>query len=87
MKYIMNDESRALRQSLADLCLAYIELLADKDTIDFRLGSPKAFGKAEQGIDPERIYEAESKSLSNELRRVVMRMLESGQRIRSIEGF
>lgn len=87
MKYTMNDESRALRQCLAELCAAYNELLADKDTIDFRLGSPEPYGKAEPGIEPERIYEAESKSLSNELRNVVIRMLESGERIRSIEGF
>lgn len=83
----MNDESRALRQSLGELCGAYNELLADKDTVDFRLGSREPYGKAEPGIDPEHIYEAESKSLSDEIRNIVIKMTEAGQQIRAIEGF
>lgn len=83
----MNDESRALRHSLAELCGAYNELIADKDTIDFRLGSREPYGKAKPGVDPEHVYEAESKSISNEIRDTVVKMVEAGQRIRSIEGF
>lgn len=83
----MTDESRALRQSLAELCDAYNELVADKDTLDFRLGSREPYAEAEPGTDPERIYESESKSLSDELRGTVIKMIETGQRIRSIEGF
>lgn len=87
MKIYMDDESRALRQSLADLCGAYNELTADKDTIDFRLGSREPYGKAEPGIDPEHIYETESKSLSDEIRNIIIEMIDAGQRIRGIEGF
>ena len=87
LKYIMNDESRALRLSLGELCSAYNELLADKDTLDFRLGSPEPYGESEPGTDPQRVYEAESKSLSNELRDIVIKIIETGQRIRGIEGF
>jgi hypothetical protein len=83
----MNDESRGLRRSLAELCGTYNELVANKDTIDFRLGSHEPYGQAESGTDPERVYENESKSLSDELRRVVVKLIEAGQRIRSIEGF
>ena len=86
-RYVMNDESRALRQSLGELCSAYNELLADKDTVDFRLGSPEPYGPAETGTDPERAYEAESKSLSHDLRSVVVEIVETAQRIRAIEHF
>lgn len=87
MRYIMNDESRALRQSLGELCSAYNELLSDKDTVDFRLGSPEPYSETESGTDPERVYEAESKSLSNGLRDIVVKIIETGDRIRTIEGF
>lgn len=83
----MNDESRALRHSLAELCDAYNELVADKDTVDFRLGSRELYDEAEPGTDPEHVYEAESKSLSDEIRGIVIKMIETGERIRSIEGF
>lgn len=83
----MNDESRALRLSLASLCGAYNELIADKDTVDFRLGSQEPYGKAELGVDPELAYEGESKSLSDQIRDIIIKMIEVGQRIRGIEGF
>jgi hypothetical protein len=83
----MNDESRALRQELATLCSSYNELIADKDTIDFRLGSKEPYAEAKPGIEPERAYEVESKSLGEDIREIVIKMIEVGQRIRSLEGF
>ncbi len=83
----MNDESRALRQSLADMCGAYNDLIADKDAVDFRLGSREPYGKAKPDVDPEHVYEAESKSLSDDIRDIIIKMIDAGQRIRSIEGF
>ena len=87
MKYMMSDRSRALRQTLGDLCSAYNERLADKDTVDFRLGSPEPYTTPEPGTQPERVYEAESESLSDELRTIVINIIETGQLIRNIEGF
>jgi hypothetical protein len=83
----MNDESRALRRQLAVLCDSYNDLLADKDTIDFRLGSQEPYAEAKPGIDPERIYEVESQSLGNDIRALVIQVIGVGQRIRSLEGF
>lgn len=87
MKKTMNDESRALRQSLAQLCATYNDLIADKDTIDYRLGSPEPYGKTQPGTNAERVYETESKSLSDDIRKIIVEIIEAGQRIRSIEGF
>lgn len=83
----MNDESRALRQKLAKLCDSYNHLISDKDTVDFRLGSHEPYAKTVSGIDPERIYEAESTALSEDVRQLIIAMLETGNRIREIEGF
>jgi hypothetical protein len=83
----MNDESRALRQELTKVCDAYKELLADKDTVDFRLGSPEPYADAEPGIDPEQVYEVESESLNDNIRETVVKMIEVGQRIKRLEGF
>ncbi|MGZ3498354.1 MAG: hypothetical protein ACXWNJ_17615 [Vulcanimicrobiaceae bacterium] len=83
----MNDESRALRLELAKLCDFYNELVADKDTIDFRLGSPEPYAEAKPGIDAEAAYEVESGSLSDDIRETVIKMIEVGQRIRSLERF
>lgn len=71
----MNDESRALRHELAELCDRYKDLVADKDTIDFRLGSQE-YVEARPGIDPEHVYEVESQSLGYNIRSVVVRVME-----------
>ena len=83
----MNDESRALRQELGELCDSYNLLLADKDAIDFRLGSQEPYAEAKPGVDPEDVYEVESKSLSDDIRAVIIKAIGVGQRIRSLEGF
>ena len=83
----MNDESRALRQELGELCDSYNLLLADKDTIDFRLGSQKPYLEAKPGVDPEHVYEVESQSLGNDIRAIVVKVIGIAQRIRSLEGF
>lgn len=83
----MNDESRALRQELAKLCDSYNHGITDKDTVDFRLGSNEPYAKAIKGIDPESVYETESKILSEDVRKIIIAMLHVGTRIREIEGF
>ena len=83
----MNDHSRALRNELAELCDSYNDLLADKDTIDFRLGSQEPYAEARPGINPEHVYELESQSLGSDIRSVVVRVIGVAQRIRSLEGF
>ena len=83
----MNDESRALRLELAKVCDSYNELIADKDTVDFRLGSREPYAEARPGIDPEHVYELESKSLSDDLRETLIKMIEFGKRIKKLERF
>jgi hypothetical protein len=82
----MNDESRALRQELAELCESFNDLLADKDTIDFRLGSQEPYAQAKPGIDPGHVYEVESQSLRKDIRSVVFDVMGVVRRIRSLES-
>ncbi|HEV3155447.1 MAG TPA: hypothetical protein VGZ02_16670 [Candidatus Baltobacteraceae bacterium] len=83
----MNDESRALRQDLVELFNSYNGLVADKDAVDFRLGSREPYAESKPGMDPERIYEIESESLGADLRAVLIKMIGIAQRIRTLEGF
>lgn len=83
----MNDTSRTLRYELGDLCQRYNDMVADKDTLDFRLGSPEPYDEATAKVDPERVYEYESHALSREVRRLIADIVEVGRRIREIEGF
>ena len=84
---IMNDESRALQQQLTKLYDSYNELVADKDAIDFRLGSREPYAEARPWIDPEHVYEVESKLLGSDIRETVIKMMKIGQRIRGLEHF
>lgn len=83
----MNDESRALRQELGELCDSYNGLLADKDAVDFRLGSQEPYAEAKPGIDPEHVYEVESRSLGDGIRALVVKVIRVARRIKSLEGF
>jgi hypothetical protein len=83
----MNDESRGLRHRLAELCDVYNVLVADKDAIDFRLGSHEEYAAATEPMDAEAVYEGESHSVSGELRDTIIKMIEVAQRIRKIERF
>jgi len=87
VSYIMNDESRALRHQLRELCDAYNVLLADKDTVDFRLGSHEPYAQTAEPVDAEAVYERESYVISDELRGTIIKMTEVAQRIRAIERF
>jgi hypothetical protein len=83
----MNDTSRQLRYTLGALCDRYNTMIADKDTLDFRLGSPEAFGGTVNGIDAESAYLSESREVSDDLRTIIVEMIDIGQRIRDSEGF
>lgn len=83
----MNDTSRELRYALGALCERYNSMIADKDTLDFRLGSPQPYGDTLGNLDAEGTYQAESSSVSSDLRGVILEMIDVGQRIRAIEGF
>jgi hypothetical protein len=83
----ITDDSRALRHRLGSLCLQYNALFADKDTIDFRLGSPEPYVETEHDTSAEAIYEAESHSLTADLRSLIVELMEVAQRIRGIEDF
>ena len=83
----MNDESRALRHQLRELCDAYNVLVADKDTLDFRLGSHEPYATTADPVDAESVYEGESHSVSAELRHTIITMIDVAQRIRTIERF
>jgi hypothetical protein len=83
----MNDESRTLRRQLGEVCDAYHVLRADKDTVDFRLGSHEPYAVTTAPVDAESVYETESHAISAELRGIIVKMMEIGQRIRTIEHF
>ncbi len=83
----MNDESRALRHQLRELCDAYNVLVADKDTLDFRLGSHDEYAVTTEPVDAESVYEGESHAVSAELRDTIVKMIDVAQRIRTIERF
>jgi hypothetical protein len=83
----MNDTSRALRYALGTLCERYNSLIANKDTLDFRLGSNEPYGETAPGVDAEQAYADESHQVSTDLRALIVDMVEIAQRIRAIEGF
>ncbi|HKU68535.1 MAG TPA: hypothetical protein VJP85_12230 [Candidatus Baltobacteraceae bacterium] len=62
-------------------------MIADKDALDFRLGSPEPFDETVSGIDAECAYEDESRDVSGDLRAIIVQMVDLGQRIREIERF
>jgi hypothetical protein len=83
----MNDNTRELRYALGTLCERYNSLIADKDTLDFRLGSHEPYGDTAGGVNAEQAYADESYVVSSDLRAVIVDMVEIGQRIRAIEAF
>lgn len=83
----MNDTSRTLRYALGELCERYNAMIADKDVLDFRLGSKEAYGETLRNLDAQEAYLSESRSVSDDLRTVIVEMLDIGRRIREIEGF
>jgi hypothetical protein len=62
-------------------------MVADKDALDFRLGSPAPFGETVSGVDAQAAYEGASRDVSSDLRALIVEMVDVGQRIRAIEGF
>lgn len=83
----ITDDSRTLRHQLGSLCLRYNTLFADKDALDFRLGSPDPYMETENNLDPEPIYETESLTLTADLRSLIVELLDVAQQIRAIERF
>ena len=83
----MNDTSRRLRYELGVLCERYNSMIADKDALDFRLGSPEPFGETVGNLDAEKAYLKESGAVSSDLRAVIVEIGEIAQRIRAIESF
>jgi hypothetical protein len=83
----MNDTSRQLRHALGALCDRYNKMIADKDTLDFRLGSREPYGNTLNEVDAESAYLNESREVSDDLRTIIVEMIEVGRRIRDIEGF
>ena len=62
-------------------------MLADKDTLDFRLGSPKPYDATLNEVDAESAYLGESRDVSDDLRTIIVEMVDVAGRIRDIEGF
>jgi hypothetical protein len=83
----MNDESRELRYRLGALCERYNAMISDKDALDFRLGSRAPYDVTTGTVDAERAYEEESGSVSGDLRHLILDIIDTGQRIRTIEHF
>jgi len=83
----MNDTSRQLRYTLGVLCERYNSMIADKDVLDFRLGTPAPFGETVENVNAEEAYSEESVSVSSDLRALIIEMVDVAQRIRAIEGF
>ena len=83
----MNDTSRQLRYNLGVPCDRYNTMIADKDVLDYRLGSPEPYATTINDTNAEAAYLDESRSVSNELRAVIIEMVGVCQRIRTIEGF
>jgi hypothetical protein len=83
----MNDTTRELRYVLGTLCERYNSLIADKDTLDYRLGSHEPYGHTANGVDAEQVYTAESRLVSSDLRQLITEIVTVGERIRKIEGF
>jgi hypothetical protein len=84
----MNDKSRALRHELGSLCDRYEAMLADKDTLDMRLGSDEPYEDGSMSVGgAKRAYENASESASADLNQLIVQIVEIGQRIRAIESF
>ena len=83
----MNDTSRQLRYALGTLCDRYNKMIADKDTLDFRLGSREPYGNTSNEVDAESAYLSESRDVSDDLRAIIIEMSDVARRIREIEGF
>lgn len=83
----MNDESRELRYRLGALCERYNAMIADKDTLDYRLGSNEPYDTTVHDVNAEAVYEGASHTVSGELRMVIVEILDIGKRIREIERF
>lgn len=83
----MNDESRELRYRLGRLCERYNTMIADKDTLDYRLGSNEPYAETENEVSAERAYESASHEVSGDLRALIVEILDVGARIRRIEKF
>jgi hypothetical protein len=83
----MNDTSRELRYALGTLCDRYNTMISNKDTLDFRLGSPKPYGHTSNEVDAESAYLTESREVSDDLRTLIVEMMDVSRRIRDIEGF
>ncbi len=82
---IISDELRALRREITKLYDSYNGLVADKDAIDFRLGSREPYAEAGPGVDPKRVYEAESESLRDDIRDTVIKIMHVTDRIKGLE--
>lgn len=83
----MNDESRELRYRLGSLCERYNAMIADKDTLDYRLGADEPYDATLHSVNPEVVYEGASHEVSGELRTLIVEILDIGRRIREIERF
>lgn len=83
----MNDTSRHLRYALGTLCDRYNKMVADKDTLDFRLGSREPYGNTLNAVSAESAYLSESRDVSDDLRTIIVEMMDVGRRIRDIEKF
>ena len=83
----MNDESRELRYRLGALCERYNAMIADMDTLDYRLGSNEPYDTTVHDVNAEAVYEGASRTVSGELRMVIVEILDIGKRIREIERF
>ena len=84
----MNAKSRALHHELGALCNRYNAMLADKDTLDIRLGSDEPYEDGSMSAGgAKRAYEDASESASADLRQLIVQIVEIGQRIRVIESF
>ena len=82
---IISDELRALRREITKLYDSYNGLVADKDTIDFRLGSREPYAEVRPGIDSEHVYEVESELLRDDIRDTVIRIMDVRDRIKSLK--
>jgi len=83
----ITDESRALRHHLLEICSTYCIHHADKDAVDFRLGSPEPYEETAADMNPEAVYETESFAISHDVRAIIIRLMDIAQEIRRLEEF
>lgn len=62
-------------------------MVADNDTLDFRLGSREPYGNTLNAVNAESAYLSESRDVSDDLRTIIIEMMDVGRRIRDIEKF